>query len=483
MDSFLDFLKSGKRMASGSGNGELSPGKSGGIHPISSPPQPPAPTAQPSYTDSEGDGGLSLGGCPSPCKRLDDELKRNLETLPSFSSDEEDSVGKNQDLQKSISSAISALYDTPQLNTSSMQPPTLPPPPPPPEPLTPSQQQQQPPTLSPQLPTHHQSDPPQDSHDQNTDYGLLTRDDVTLEEKINDADEDKRDESEEKESEIELGDVPKISGKSLCWIMGIVNNYNQIFIIFSGFAFSLMYVLISLCSGFLSDSPNETFQEPTNKTLPSLYPSSPTSSSPSPSPLPPISLLSPLPELDDDLAQKHPPHSSPPPSSPPALPPPILSPLRTSPVASLQPSPLPPPVPSPPKQLPQAPPSPEEPPPAQLLPLHLALKQSGAAITGETEEDESESGGEGIFRERDEFVVRIEDIKTLKVGHPNTFGHVVKLVVVLALNAHGLCLALFRRPCRRVASLLPSGVYRKPCCRSLHLRLKMDRGSSVPPAT
>lgn len=51
----------------------------------------------------------------------------------------------------------------------------------------------------------------------------------------------------------------------------------------------------------------------------------------------------------------------------------------------------------------------------QILPLHLAQKQSGAAIVGETDEDESESGGEGIFRERDEFVVRIEDIKCLKV--------------------------------------------------------------------
>lgn len=51
----------------------------------------------------------------------------------------------------------------------------------------------------------------------------------------------------------------------------------------------------------------------------------------------------------------------------------------------------------------------------QILPLHLAQKQSGAAIVGETDEDESESGGEGIFRERDEFVVRIEDIRSLKV--------------------------------------------------------------------
>ncbi|XP_036399805.1 glutamine and serine-rich protein 1 [Megalops cyprinoides] len=44
-------------------------------------------------------------------KRLDEELNKNLETLPSFSSDEDDSVGKNQDLQKSITSALSALDD------------------------------------------------------------------------------------------------------------------------------------------------------------------------------------------------------------------------------------------------------------------------------------------------------------------------------------------------------------------------------------
>ena len=37
------------------------------------------------------------------------------------------------------------------------------------------------------------------------------------------------------------------------------------------------------------------------------------------------------------------------------------------------------------------------------------------AIVGESEEEDSESGGEGIFRERDEFVVRSEDIRTLKV--------------------------------------------------------------------
>ncbi|KAI1904596.1 hypothetical protein AGOR_G00007250 [Albula goreensis] len=47
----------------------------------------------------------------SPSKRLDEEFKKNLETLPSFSSDEEEYVGKNQDLQKSITSALSVLDD------------------------------------------------------------------------------------------------------------------------------------------------------------------------------------------------------------------------------------------------------------------------------------------------------------------------------------------------------------------------------------
>nr|XP_054510075.1 LOW QUALITY PROTEIN: proline-rich protein 12 [Agelaius phoeniceus] len=100
MASFLDFLKSGKRQ-----------------------PLPPSPSKPPkvgtpqnfplggSLEAGEAAGeGLVMAGCPSPCKRaVDEELKRNLETLPSFSSDEDDSVSKNQDLQKSIGSAISAL--------------------------------------------------------------------------------------------------------------------------------------------------------------------------------------------------------------------------------------------------------------------------------------------------------------------------------------------------------------------------------------
>lgn len=215
--SFLDFLKCGKRPGSSSGNGDSSPGKSGGIHPISpQPPPPPAPTASSGYGDSEGDGGLSLGGCPSPCKRLDEELKRNLETLPSFSSDEEDSVGKNQDLQKSISSAISALYDTPQLSTPSMQPPSLPPPPPPipPGPLTPTQQ---PPSLSPQTPTHMHMQSSSHTHAESIESAILSRDeqgDEIEEEKMKDEDEEEEQDKrvEEKVSEMELLSVPKVGG-------------------------------------------------------------------------------------------------------------------------------------------------------------------------------------------------------------------------------------------------------------------------------
>lgn len=65
---------------------------------------------------------------------------------------------------------------------------------------------------------------------------------------------------------------------------------------------------------------------------------------------------------------------------------------------------------------PESPASPEEPPAPKITSLHLAQKQEDAAIAGESEEDESESGGEGIFRERDEFVVRVEDIRTLKLA-------------------------------------------------------------------
>ncbi|XP_066540989.1 glutamine and serine-rich protein 1 [Hoplias malabaricus] len=107
--SFLDFLKSGPKQ------------------PFSNPPiRSPNRTRKPSVSKR-----LSNQQLPAPLKflpqstqldsanthtvnstkRLDEELQKNLETLPSFSSDEDESAGKNQDLQKSITSALSSLDD------------------------------------------------------------------------------------------------------------------------------------------------------------------------------------------------------------------------------------------------------------------------------------------------------------------------------------------------------------------------------------
>lgn len=51
-------------------------------------------------------------GASSQQKRLDEDLQKNLETLPSFSSDEEENTGKNQALRNSISSVLSALDES-----------------------------------------------------------------------------------------------------------------------------------------------------------------------------------------------------------------------------------------------------------------------------------------------------------------------------------------------------------------------------------
>ncbi|XP_067408211.1 proline-rich protein 12 isoform X2 [Emydura macquarii macquarii] len=226
MASFLDFLKSGKRQ-------QL---PTAAASPPKTPRPPAAPAAQPPFglappllpgaLDGADGEGLVMS-CTSPCKRLDEELKRNLETLPSFSSDEEDSVGKNQDLQKSISSAISALDDP----------------------------------------------------------------------------------AERKESDA--ADAPTVEEK-----------------------------------------------------LPSPAPS--------------------------EVSQQEPP--------------PVASPA----------SPKEPPP--PPAEGPPVPASPEPEEPEDARPLHLAKKQETAAVCGETDEEEAESGGEGIFRERDEFVIRVEDIQALKLA-------------------------------------------------------------------
>lgn len=45
----------------------------------------------------------------------------------------------------------------------------------------------------------------------------------------------------------------------------------------------------------------------------------------------------------------------------------------------------------------------------------FAKGQDTIAIEGFTDDENTESGGEGQYRERDEFVVKIEDIETFKV--------------------------------------------------------------------
>ncbi|NWI56916.1 QSER1 protein, partial [Calyptomena viridis] len=107
--SFLDFLKSGPRQqfstpAVRMPNRTRRPVTQIVRAPCLQPSAKPQPaTAVPAAPEVSGE---------SPTKKADEELKKNLETLPSFSSDEDDSVGGNHDLQKSISTALSALDDT-----------------------------------------------------------------------------------------------------------------------------------------------------------------------------------------------------------------------------------------------------------------------------------------------------------------------------------------------------------------------------------
>lgn len=49
-------------------------------------------------------------------------------------------------------------------------------------------------------------------------------------------------------------------------------------------------------------------------------------------------------------------------------------------------------------------------------PDQLAMQLLSVAIEGLTDEELSDSGGEGMYRERDEFVVKNEDIESLKVS-------------------------------------------------------------------
>ncbi|XP_038620821.1 glutamine and serine-rich protein 1 isoform X3 [Tachyglossus aculeatus] len=105
--SFLDFLKSGPKQqfsapAVRMPNRTRRPGTQAARTPC------PQPLVKPPSSTPLG----SEAGATSPSKKADEELKRNLEALPSFSSDEDDSGGCNQDLQKSITTALSALDDT-----------------------------------------------------------------------------------------------------------------------------------------------------------------------------------------------------------------------------------------------------------------------------------------------------------------------------------------------------------------------------------
>ncbi|CAL8306270.1 unnamed protein product [Boreogadus saida] len=320
MASFLDFLKTGKRpvgmeMDPVTCDSSPSPCK---LRPLS--PVPTAPT--PSFGEgSEGaGGGLSLGGCSSP-KRLEDELKRNLETLPSFSSDEEeeDSVGRNQDLQKSISSAISALYDTPQLQAPHLPPPPATPTPPPP-PLTPTLQ---PPILSPQRP--HPSPPHPSSSSPNDEQPAL----------------------------LERQEAAGGAGGGGREHAGRTRTTRR--------RWRTVRWRPSTPASMSSRREGTAMRKRKRRRRRRVWRSC---------------------RLKHRLwkMMKESPPSSPAPSSP------------------------------------EEEEEEEEAPPPKTSSLHLAQKQGGAAIAGESEGDESESGAEGIFRERDEFVVRVEDIPSLKLA-------------------------------------------------------------------
>lgn len=213
---------------------------------------------------------------------------------------------------------------------------------------------------------------------------------------------------------------------------------------------------------------------PPSEQQPSYQPAPTAVTSPPPSTSPPAIPSSPLSNLP--LAQSIPPPSTtPPPSSsdqdlePEAEQPSPSSPTSSSPSSSSSPPP--------------SPPTPEEAPASQrLTSLHLAKKQADAAIAGESEEEDSESGGEGIFRERDEFVVRTEDIGTLKVSPPRSSQEVC--MVNNEVNINGInCVCVNRWPCRQAGSPHPSGGCRKPCSRSSAQRSKTVKGSSVQPVT
>lgn len=110
--SFLDFIKSGpKQQYSPSPTRTFSrqrkPCTSSKPLPCTLPALPPKLQTLPGPLIPQEAQGVS-----SQQKRLDEDLQKNLETLPSFSSDEEENTGKNQALRNSISSALSVLDES-----------------------------------------------------------------------------------------------------------------------------------------------------------------------------------------------------------------------------------------------------------------------------------------------------------------------------------------------------------------------------------
>ncbi|XP_054892788.1 glutamine and serine-rich protein 1 [Poeciliopsis prolifica] len=116
LGSFLDFIKSGPKQqySPSSTRSNSRPRKpSSSSKPCTLPPLPPKVPTLPGPLLPQKNPGLS-----SQQKRLEEDLHKNLETLPSFSSDEEESTGKNQALRNSISSALSALDETSDRKTT-----------------------------------------------------------------------------------------------------------------------------------------------------------------------------------------------------------------------------------------------------------------------------------------------------------------------------------------------------------------------------
>lgn len=105
--SFLDFLKSGPKQQFSAPAVRVPNRVRRPVGPvIRAPCLPPLSKPQVAVAPTPLEGNVDISN-----KKGNEESRRNSEALPSFSSDE-DSVGGNQDLQKSITSALSTLDDT-----------------------------------------------------------------------------------------------------------------------------------------------------------------------------------------------------------------------------------------------------------------------------------------------------------------------------------------------------------------------------------